>query len=234
MAGRCWRRTRCCPARPTRCSGRCRWRSTSTCCGRRSCCCAGRRGQSLDTTGLVHEVYLKLSAGANVQLEDRGHLLAVTACAMRHIIISRARTRGAVKRGGGQAPVDLDPERLPAQEQAALAAGPRLRARAPARARRAPGAHRGVPLLRRAERGQRRRRRARSRCAPCSGDGRGRGPGCARSSKPRPRRRPDPPQDAGASRSSSASQPNTTWKASTLAPSVGRRNRNRWPSGMTS
>jgi RNA polymerase sigma factor (TIGR02999 family) len=77
------------------------------------------RGQSLDTTGLVHEVYLKLSAGANVQLEDRGHLLAVTACAMRHIIISRARTRGAVKRGGGQAPVDLDPERLPAQEQAA-------------------------------------------------------------------------------------------------------------------
>lgn len=76
------------------------------------------RGQSLDTTGLVHEVYLKLSAGENVRLEDRRHLLAVTACAMRHIIISRARARGAAKRGGGQAPADLDPDVLPAQAQA--------------------------------------------------------------------------------------------------------------------
>jgi RNA polymerase sigma factor (TIGR02999 family) len=76
------------------------------------------RGQSLDTTGLVHEVYLKLSAGGNVHLEDRRHLLAVTACAMRHIIISRARARGAAKRGGGQVPADLDPDFLPARAQA--------------------------------------------------------------------------------------------------------------------
>jgi RNA polymerase sigma factor (TIGR02999 family) len=79
----------------------------------------GPRGHSLDTTGLVHEVYLKLAAGENVRLEDRRHLLAVTACAMRHIIISRARARGAAKRGGGVPPVELDAERLPAQEQAA-------------------------------------------------------------------------------------------------------------------
>jgi RNA polymerase sigma factor (TIGR02999 family) len=76
------------------------------------------RGQSLDTTGLVHEVYLKLTAGENVRLEDRGHLLAVSACAMRHIIISRARARSAAKRGGGVAPVAVDPERLPAEAQA--------------------------------------------------------------------------------------------------------------------
>ena len=75
-------------------------------------------GQTLDSTGLVHEVYLKLSAGENVHLEDRGHLLAVCACAMRHIIISRARARSAAKRGGGQAPLDLDPEHLPADAQA--------------------------------------------------------------------------------------------------------------------
>jgi RNA polymerase sigma factor (TIGR02999 family) len=75
-------------------------------------------GRSLDTTGLVHEVYLKLAGAENARLEDRRHLLAVTATAMRHIIISRARARTAVKRGGGQAPVDLDPEHLPVQQQA--------------------------------------------------------------------------------------------------------------------
>lgn len=76
------------------------------------------RGRSLDTTGLVHEVYLKLTAGENVRLEDRGHLLAVSACTMRHIIISRARARSAAKRGGGLTPVAVDPERLPAEAQA--------------------------------------------------------------------------------------------------------------------
>jgi RNA polymerase sigma factor (TIGR02999 family) len=78
----------------------------------------GPRAHSLDTTGLVHEVYLKLAAGENMRLEDRGHLLAVTAGAMRHIIISRARAHTALKRGGRQAPVDVDPERLPAEAQA--------------------------------------------------------------------------------------------------------------------
>jgi RNA polymerase sigma factor (TIGR02999 family) len=38
----------------------------------------------------------------------RVHFLAVAATAMRHILIDRARARGAARRGGGSRPVDLD------------------------------------------------------------------------------------------------------------------------------
>jgi RNA polymerase sigma factor (TIGR02999 family) len=74
------------------------------------------RGVSLDTTGLVHEAYLKL-AGAGLRVEDRRHLLAVAARAMRQVIVSRARARAAQKRGGGAVAV-------PIEEEAIAAAGP--------------------------------------------------------------------------------------------------------------
>jgi RNA polymerase sigma factor (TIGR02999 family) len=68
----------------------------------------GPRGQTLDTTGLVHEAYLKMAGSPNLRLRDRGHLMAVTATAMRQVMISRARARLADKRGGGVAPVELE------------------------------------------------------------------------------------------------------------------------------
>ena len=58
-------------------------------------------GHTLDTTGLVHEAYLKLARSPGLRLHDRGHLLAVTACAMRQVLVSRARARLRVKRGAG-------------------------------------------------------------------------------------------------------------------------------------
>jgi RNA polymerase sigma factor (TIGR02999 family) len=69
-------------------------------------------GHTLDTTGLVHEAYLKLAADSGLRLKDRGHLMAVTACAMRQVLVDRARARLRSKRGGGQAPVELDEERV--------------------------------------------------------------------------------------------------------------------------
>jgi len=69
------------------------------------------RGRSLDTTGLVHEAYLKLAGSPGLQLRDRGHLMAVTARAMRQVMVSRARARLATKRGGGVVPLELDEER---------------------------------------------------------------------------------------------------------------------------
>jgi RNA polymerase sigma factor (TIGR02999 family) len=66
----------------------------------------GRRGQTLDTTGLVHEAYLKLAGSPELHLKDRGHLMAVTARAMRQVMISRARL--ADKRGGGAVPAELE------------------------------------------------------------------------------------------------------------------------------
>jgi RNA polymerase sigma factor (TIGR02999 family) len=70
----------------------------------------GPRGATLDTAGLVHEAYLKLAASPGLRLNDRGHLLAVTARAMRQVIVSRARARLARKRGGGETVLVLEEE----------------------------------------------------------------------------------------------------------------------------
>jgi RNA polymerase sigma factor (TIGR02999 family) len=72
----------------------------------------GIRGAVLDTTALVHEAWFKLSAGGDVAWQDRGHFLAVSARAMRQVIVDEARRRNAGKRGGGQAGAALDESRL--------------------------------------------------------------------------------------------------------------------------
>jgi RNA polymerase sigma factor (TIGR02999 family) len=76
----------------------------------------GPAGYTLDTTGLVHEAYLKLAASDGLELKDRGHLMAVTACVMRQVLVDRARARMRHKRGSGQAAQELDEARLPAED----------------------------------------------------------------------------------------------------------------------
>lgn len=76
------------------------------------------RGVTLDTTALVHEAYLKLAGQKRMRVEDRGHFLAIAACAMRQVIISRARSRLAAKRGGGAKPVTFDEARVGSDAQA--------------------------------------------------------------------------------------------------------------------
>lgn len=78
----------------------------------------GRPGHTLDTTGLVHEAYLKLVDPAKVDWQDRGHFLAVSARAMRQVIIGYARKRSAEKRGGGERPVTLDEAQIAIDDQA--------------------------------------------------------------------------------------------------------------------
>lgn len=65
-------------------------------------------GQTLDTTGLVHEAYVKLAAQEGLEVRDRGHFLAVAACAMRQVLVDFARARMAAKRGGGGVRETLD------------------------------------------------------------------------------------------------------------------------------
>lgn len=65
-------------------------------------------GWTLDTTGLVHEAYLRLARSDQLAVEDRGHFLAVAARAMRQVVIEYARRRAADKRGAGQRPVTLE------------------------------------------------------------------------------------------------------------------------------
>lgn len=58
--------------------------------------------ETLNTTALVHEAYIKLFGGAGRDFKDRAHFLAVAATAMRQILIGHARRQSALKRGGGQ------------------------------------------------------------------------------------------------------------------------------------
>lgn len=63
---------------------------------------------TLDTTGLVHEAYLKLADREHGAWRDQGHFFATSATAMRHILIDAARRRLTSKRGSGQAEETLD------------------------------------------------------------------------------------------------------------------------------
>jgi RNA polymerase sigma factor (TIGR02999 family) len=62
---------------------------------------------SLNTTGLVHEAYLRLVEASGVDVPDRAHFLALAAQIMRNLLVDRARARLAAKRGGGKAPLEL-------------------------------------------------------------------------------------------------------------------------------
>ena len=68
----------------------------------------GRPGATLDTTVLVHELYLKMADQLRLDARDRGHFLAISAHAMRQVIADYARRRTAAKRGGDSDPVPLD------------------------------------------------------------------------------------------------------------------------------
>lgn len=66
-----------------------------------------RGSDTLNTTGLVHEAYMKLAGSGPGQYENRGHFFATTARAMRQVLINYAEKRSAKKRGGGQRDVTL-------------------------------------------------------------------------------------------------------------------------------
>lgn len=65
-------------------------------------------GQTLDTTALVHEAYLRLVDQAGASWQDRAHFLSVAGVAMRHILVDAARRRAAKKRGGEGLRITLD------------------------------------------------------------------------------------------------------------------------------
>ncbi len=70
----------------------------------------GRTAASLDTSALVHEVYLKLVRSESLSLADRGHFFALAAKAMRQILIGHADSLRRQKRGGGAVLMPLDEE----------------------------------------------------------------------------------------------------------------------------
>jgi RNA polymerase sigma factor (TIGR02999 family) len=90
---------------------------------------------TISPTSLVHEAYVQLRDERGVDWQDRGHFFAISARAMRRILVDHARRRGAKKRGDGM-PIftltDLDPaidqtanhvDRILAIDQAVTALG---------------------------------------------------------------------------------------------------------------
>jgi RNA polymerase sigma-70 factor (ECF subfamily) len=67
-----------------------------------------RPGHTLQTTALVHEVYLRLIPQDEATWEDRGRFIAICARLMRQVLVDYARTRGREKRGGGRQPLPLE------------------------------------------------------------------------------------------------------------------------------
>ena len=67
-----------------------------------------RPGDTLQTTALINEAYLRLVDYARVRPRDRSHFFAIAAQAMRRILIERARSRRSAKRGSGAQKVSLD------------------------------------------------------------------------------------------------------------------------------
>ena len=75
---------------------------------------------TLQTTGLVHEAYLRLVDQRRVEWRNRAHFFGVAAGMMRRILIDHARARLADKRGGGRAHVTLTDDGVAASAGDAL------------------------------------------------------------------------------------------------------------------
>ncbi len=62
--------------------------------------------QSLQTTELVHEAYLRL-VGLDQKWEGRAHFFGAAAEAMRHVLVDRARRKRRIKHGGNHKRIEL-------------------------------------------------------------------------------------------------------------------------------
>jgi RNA polymerase sigma factor (TIGR02999 family) len=80
-----------------------------------------RRGHglhTLDTTGLVHEAYVRLVQAPELPVRSRSYFFGAAAQAMRNILVDAARRRGRSKRGGGERPATLDENVIRAESAA--------------------------------------------------------------------------------------------------------------------
>lgn len=67
-----------------------------------------KAGNTLQATELVHEAYVRLIKGQQIDWQGRAHLLGVAARSMRQILVERARRRKAERHGGGHEKLALD------------------------------------------------------------------------------------------------------------------------------
>ncbi|HEY6337329.1 MAG TPA: sigma-70 family RNA polymerase sigma factor [Candidatus Sulfotelmatobacter sp.] len=71
-------------------------------------CLAGQNQQTLQSTALVHEAYLRLAEQSTLRANDRTHFFSIAARLMREILVDHARRRSAGKRGSNCLTVTFD------------------------------------------------------------------------------------------------------------------------------
>jgi RNA polymerase sigma factor (TIGR02999 family) len=76
-----------------------------------------RRNNSLQTTVLINDAYLKLIEQKNVRFESRTHFFAIAANLMREILVDHARTKHRLKRGGVNSDLPLEEALLVAADE---------------------------------------------------------------------------------------------------------------------
>lgn len=80
------------------------------------CVSRGRRGNTLQTTALINELYLKMVDLRRVSWQNRAHFFAICARQMRRILVDLYRSGQYLKRGGGAERVALDTSALVSRE----------------------------------------------------------------------------------------------------------------------
>lgn len=70
----------------------------------------GPSGATLNTTALIHDLYLRMRQIDGLRLADRHHFYAYASRVMRSVLVDMARERLADKRGGGMLQVTMDTE----------------------------------------------------------------------------------------------------------------------------
>src|SRR5438552_11962823 len=66
------------------------------------------RAQTLQTTALIHDAYVRLIDQTGIQWQSRTQFFAFAAKVMRHILVDRARAKHREKRGGDSVKVPLE------------------------------------------------------------------------------------------------------------------------------
>lgn len=79
-----------------------------------------RANHTLNTSALVHEVYLRLIDQTQLEVRDRARFFALAARCMRSVLVDHARRRGAKKRGGGERGLTLEDFHLVSNDQPEL------------------------------------------------------------------------------------------------------------------
>ena len=72
---------------------------------------------TLNTTALLHEAFIKLTGGESSEFKDRCHFFAAAAVAMRHLAVDYARRKAALRRGGGRRVIPLHEVQVGAKDQ---------------------------------------------------------------------------------------------------------------------